>query len=410
MTGAIMTAVGWLVDRPWLVAPVAAVSGGVLVARVLVGRWRHRRLRQRSQLVTITPPPEVAPDGASTWWATLGELLQPSRRRRWWYGVPHVGFEYRWTGRQLTIQVWLPGTVPAAPVAAAARAAWPGAATTVAPAGAPLPVDALAEGGALVAALPAWYPLRTEHDCDPLRTLLSEMAGLADHEHACVQIRPATPRQVRRLRRGTGMLRTGTTATRLSDPTGWVRGLLNLLLPGPAAGHGHASASRATAADPQRDRDARAAVDKLTDGHLWQAAIGYAIAHTNPRNSSAGQDPTPAAYPGARHRLRIRHLHRPAAAAPAPASPPGPGAGLPGAARRVAAGHHRTGHPGRTATRPGRTRAGPRPRPTHARPGRDPRRRPRAQGPRPVPPRRPLRRPARGRRPPTSARDRAPPA
>ena len=85
---------------------LAAVLAGLLVARILLARWRHRQLHRHSQLVTITPPPEVTADGALTCWATLGELLPPWRRLV--HGMAHVGFEYRWTGRQLTIAVWLP--------------------------------------------------------------------------------------------------------------------------------------------------------------------------------------------------------------------------------------------------------------------------------------------------------------
>jgi hypothetical protein len=326
---ALAATTAWITARPWLAAPAAVLLLGTLAMRLLLSRWRRRRLHHRPQLVTITPPPEVTTDGALTWWATLGELLQPARWRRLMYGMPHVAYEYRWTGRQLTIGVWLPGTVPAGPVAAAARGAWPGATTTITPATAPLPVDAVSEGGMLAPALPAWYRLRTDHDADPLRPLISELSGLADHEHACVQLltRPATPRQVRRLRRGTGTLRTGAPPTSLLDPTSWTRGLLNLLTPGPARRHrnGPVPVSHAVGWDPQRDRDARAAVDKLTDAPPWHTTIRYAVAHTNPRGMPAKQlrrrlrtlaHATAAAYGiyTARQHLRPRPLPHPAEA------------------------------------------------------------------------------------------------
>src|SRR6266542_2769215 len=86
---------GWLAARPGLAAVPLLLAAGVVVARRVRLRRRQHRLRR---------------------------LLA---------GVPHVAVEYRWAGRQLTIGVWLPGTVPAGPVLAAARAAWPGAAATV---------------------------------------------------------------------------------------------------------------------------------------------------------------------------------------------------------------------------------------------------------------------------------------
>src|SRR5690606_9757272 len=158
---------------------------------------------------------------------------------------------------------WVPGTVPAGPVAAAVRAAWPGAACTIDEVTAPIPGSAAetrpgrgalapalpawdplnadhhtdpmrplvgagcglpatapspgsaaetrAVGGALAPALPAWYPRNVAHDTDPMRPLVEAGAGLHATEYACVQVlaRPATPRQVARLRKGAAALRTG---------------------------------------------------------------------------------------------------------------------------------------------------------------------------------------------------------
>src|SRR6266540_3738258 len=131
----------WVADRPWLAAAVPAGIVAAIVARSAVWGWRHRRL------VRITPPPEVDPAGASAWWANLFELLAPSWRRRLVYGVPHVAVEYRWAGRELTIVVWVPGTVAAGPIAAAAQAAWPGAACTIDDATDPTPTTSIAVEG-----------------------------------------------------------------------------------------------------------------------------------------------------------------------------------------------------------------------------------------------------------------------
>jgi Type IV secretion-system coupling protein DNA-binding domain len=288
---------GWLADRPWLAAVAGLMVAAVPAASAAVWRWRHRRLTTHAHQILITPPPEVDPAGAGAWWANLHDLLSPSRRRRLLYGVPHIAVEYRWAGRQLTIVVWVPGTVPASPVAAAIRAAWPGAACTVDEAAAPIPGSAAetrAVGGALAPALPGWYPLNVDHDTDPMRPLVAAGAGLHATEQACVQVlaRPATPRQVARLRKGAAALKTGTSPTGGPlDPTPLVRGGLNLVTeivtelatPGPprrttAAGGGY----RPVPPDPLRDRDARPAIDK-TIGPQWETAIRYAVANSNTR-------------------------------------------------------------------------------------------------------------------------------
>lgn len=243
----------------------------------------------------ITPPPQVDPAGATAWWANLYELLlAPSRWRRLRYGTPHLAMEYRWAGRALTIQVWLPGTVPAGPVAAAARAAWPGASATIAEATDPVPVPTednrvLEVDGALAPALPTWYPLQTDHDTDPTRALVAAGAGLSGGERACVQIlaRPAAPRRVQQARRAAAALRTGRPPGGVLDPAAWLRGGLNLLteLITPARSTARAGGSaRSVVADPIRDHDARPGLDK-TLMPQWQTGIRYAVAVEPSRGS-----------------------------------------------------------------------------------------------------------------------------
>lgn len=284
---AIVNALRWVTDRPWLATVVAALGLVLLIVRGQLHNWRHRRLLRHAHQVVITPPPEVDPDSAARWWATCAEILRPAGWRRLIHGTPHVGFEYRWAGRQLTINIWLPGTVPTGPVLTAITGAWPGATAAVTDATAPIPLATLDEGGALLPTLAAWYPIVTDHDSDPLRPLISALSGLQDPEYACVQVltRPATPRQIRRLRAGTGALRTGQPARGLLDPTAWLRGLLELIVPGPgrAPAGTRVAATRSVPTDPERDRDARAAVDKLAAGQLWETSIRYGVGHTNPR-------------------------------------------------------------------------------------------------------------------------------
>ena len=96
-------------------------------------------MTRHARYIEITPPAEVDPAGVRMWWANLHDLLRRRTLNRLLHGQPHVGVEYRWTGRQMTIGVWVPGTVAAGPVAAAVRAAWPGSATTVTDVTAPDP-------------------------------------------------------------------------------------------------------------------------------------------------------------------------------------------------------------------------------------------------------------------------------
>jgi hypothetical protein len=276
----------WAEHHPWWPALllVALVFAGT-VARIAVDNARHRRLTRHAHQIHITPPPEVDPAGVAAWWANLFELLSPSPWRRRLYSTPHAALEYRWSGRELTVVVWLPGTIAAGPVAAAARAAWPGSSTTVADAQPPVPVYAVAVGGALAPAMPAWYPLETDHDADPMRALVAAGTDLHRTEAACVQIlaRPASPRRVTALRRGAAALRTGKpSGGGLLDPTTYLRGALNvtsdMLTPARPAPSARAG-SRAMPADPIRDHDARPAIDKSIAAQ-WEVAIRYAAANT----------------------------------------------------------------------------------------------------------------------------------
>jgi type IV secretory system conjugative DNA transfer VirD4/TraG family protein/type IV secretion system coupling TraD/TrwB family protein len=289
----------WVADRPWLAGLALAAVAGWVSVRNLLGSWRHRRLVDGARLVTIAPQPQVEPAGAAALWTTLLGVLTPSTWRRRLYGIPHVGFEYLWSGRALTIRLWVPGTIPPGAVEAAVYAAWPGAACTTSPAAPPIPpgatAAAAATGGALIPALADTLPLGVDHDTDPLRPLIAAGAQISDREHACVQIlaRPATAGRARKARTGAARLRRheggdplsrtiGNLARAAIEPVLWVIGVF---LPGPEPRTTTATvASRGTAAgraDPVRDRDARATLDKTHPGPLWEVAIRYAVA-TNP--------------------------------------------------------------------------------------------------------------------------------
>ncbi|WP_233196643.1 DUF87 domain-containing protein [Verrucosispora sp. ts21] len=284
------TTVGWCRDRPWLALIAAVAVAGGYAVHTAVAHRRHTRMTRHACLVTISPPPQVDPHGAATAWATLAEILRTSWRRRLRSGRPHIAVEYRWRGRELTIALWVPATIARGPIQAAIRGAWPGATCTVTDADPPLPRDGLTVGGALTPTLPAWYALHTDHANDPMRTLIAAASGLRADESACVQVlaRPATHRQVRRLRRGVQGLRTGRTPRDVLDPATWLRAALDLVTELAATGRRTHSTARYTplaGGDPQRERDGRAGVDKLT-GTGWEVALRFGVTRTDARGST----------------------------------------------------------------------------------------------------------------------------
>ncbi|MGC4808754.1 type IV secretory system conjugative DNA transfer family protein [Micromonospora sp. DT233] len=273
-----LQAVDWAADRPWLLGVATGLFLVWIAARNLVSLWQHRYHAAGARLVTIAPPPEVDEHSAAALWANLAGILTPSRRRRLLYGTPHVALQYVWTGRQLLISLWVPGTVPNGAVEAAVRAAWPGAATTSSPADAPIPAaTAAAVGGHLLPVAADWLPLNADHDADPLRALMSAGSQLHEGEYACVQVlaRPAAPPRAARARRAAGQLRQGATAVPLVSLAGVLTDLVGIFLPGysrrPTSG---ASGRRP---DPTVERDVRAILDK-TSHQLWETGIRYAVA------------------------------------------------------------------------------------------------------------------------------------
>jgi hypothetical protein len=297
-----------------------------LLSVLLAAGWRvwadrrARRLAAGGREVLISAPPTVDPAGAIVFWATLAEVLRTGWRARLRSGRGYAAYEYRWDGRRLQIAVWLPRTVAVGPVLAAIRGAWPGAACTVAAASDPLPATAAAAAGSsLSTVLPGWFPLRTDHRNDPLRTLISAAAQLKAGEQACVQIlaRPASARARRRLVRGVRALRGGPPARGLLDPAGWLLSVLDFVVGGPPRPAGRT----AVTGDPQRDRDARAALEQLAGPH-WQVAVRCGVTCAKARGDlDAVQARLTVLVRGiatafgpftGRNRLRARRLRHPA--------------------------------------------------------------------------------------------------
>ncbi len=269
----------WAAHRPWL----ALVALGLIILWVAAAQWwgrlRHTQHTNGARLVTVAPPPEVDPAGAGALWANLAGTLNPRPWRRLRYGRPHLVWQYTWAGRQLTITVWVPGTVPVGAVEAAIRGAWPAATLATTPATPPIPAGVThATGGHLRPVHPDTLPLDTDPGTDPLRALTAAGTGLRPGEYAVVQIlaRPTRPRRARRARRAAARMRRTTTA-----PGWWGPGAVW----SGTAGRGRVVASRWR--DPGVERDVRAMMDKTTHP-LWDTAVCYTVAAR-----ARGNDPTP---------------------------------------------------------------------------------------------------------------------
>ncbi|MCZ7423770.1 type IV secretion system DNA-binding domain-containing protein [Verrucosispora sp. WMMA2121] len=287
----------WVIARPWLGFVAAAVIVGTVFAHDQVLAWRHRRFAAGARWLTIAAPPEVTAEAAAAFWSTLMGVLTPSVWRRRVFGYPHVGWEYTWTGRALTIRVWVPGTVPPGAVEAAVRAAWPAATMTTTDAAAPIPGEVGEEvGGAHWPQHTDVLPLRAEHDADPLRALLAAGAEVRHREHACVQIlaRPAPAGRVRAARRAAAgssthphgrpdvAARAVSGAARLAiEPVLW---LLDAFTPGPARTRAPATVRRVAERDPVASADARTVVDKAVRVPHFEIAVRFAVA-TDPDNT-----------------------------------------------------------------------------------------------------------------------------
>ncbi len=136
-------------------------------------------------------------------------------------------------------------------------------------------------GGALVPARAHCYPIATDHQSDPKRALLGAASHLRGTEAACVQVlaRPATPRQVARLRASAAAVASGCGTSR-GLPEGAAR-LLAGALTGLLSHHSRTAttAGRTTAADPMQRHDNTEVLAKAGGPH-WEIALRYAVAHT----------------------------------------------------------------------------------------------------------------------------------
>lgn len=258
------------------VATAAVLAAALITARVLIVRRRRARMARGARQVTILAPPQASPEGGQVLWANLTGLLR-SPWRRLVSGQPHLAWEFRWTPEGARISVWLPGGIPPGLAEQAITAAWPGAVTTTEPAAPPLPWGGVSEAGMLMLGRPDHYPIRFQHDADPLRALFSAAEGLSPGDTVVWQVlaRPVA---------GLRLLSARRAATRLSGggPATPVSRILDLLTPGPA----HRPRRPVAAGGfPDRPAEIRAILSKA-GGPRWAVAIRYAVASTGPAASA----------------------------------------------------------------------------------------------------------------------------
>ena len=286
--------------------PVAGPLLAVAVTAVIAGRaWLRRRqhavFAEAARQVTVLAPPQAGPAGAAALWGHLTGLLRPAWAR-WWHGQPHLGWEYAWAGGTaagMSIRLWVPGTIPPGLIERAVEAAWPGAHTVTAPAGPPLPPEAVAVGGTLRLARPDILPLSTSHDPEaPLRALAGAAAGLADGEHAVLQVlaRPVTGARLRKARRAARKQRAGQSARMTSR-------LLDLASPGSGTSRSRAAGR----ADPELAAEIRETTAKLA-GPQWETLIRYAVATTAPVQARDGASRWERRAAAAQQAARLRGL------------------------------------------------------------------------------------------------------
>ncbi|MFI6392215.1 type IV secretory system conjugative DNA transfer family protein [Nonomuraea sp. NPDC050540] len=255
---------------PYLAAAWAIIWTVVRGVRYLLGWAHHTDMTPRARLIEISSPPRSDPEGALVLWRQLVGLLRPAWAR-FFTGQPHLVWEYHGSDAGVRIRLWVPGTVPPGIVEKAIQAAWPGATTTTSPATSPLPEGAPVAGGRLVLAGPEHFPLTTDHDHDPARSLLEAMSGLREGEHAVVQIlaRPTTGRRLRHAYRAAAHLRGGGSRNQLGR-------LFDAILPMPADSHDRHRSGELARDFPERAEQVRVILAKAGQPR-YEVAIRYAV-------------------------------------------------------------------------------------------------------------------------------------
>ncbi|MGH8994621.1 MAG: hypothetical protein ACRDYB_01035, partial [Acidimicrobiales bacterium] len=244
-----------------VVLPVIAGIATLLVVWTMTKVFNRFRSSTDGHLVEVMLPATVDPKRAPVFWRNVHSVL--AGRRRLAAPSSHVAFEMEGSSAGMRLRFFVAPGVPAMSVARAVGSAWPGAQCKNHEATSRALPGRFAVCGELRLAGPAWRSLWTEHNGDPLRSILGALGVEHGGAHAIVQVlvRPASPHQTRAIGRAVRSLHSG-------KPTALAPRLL--------------AAWRTTTAapprpDPFRAAEVRHAVDKLSDLPAFEVVARYGV-------------------------------------------------------------------------------------------------------------------------------------
>jgi hypothetical protein len=281
------------------VAVTVAMAIAVFVALVVLVRVlaRHRST-STGQLVEVDVPPTVDLMGAASFWRNLHPVLAA---RHHLLAAPHsVAFEVTSSARGIGLRIWVPARVSTHVVTRAVSSAWPGSRCRISPDRLPVLRGRTVTCGELRLASPSWLPLRTDHDADPLRTILGALFTGQESDEGAMQVvvAPAGARATRSVRNAARLLHAG-------RPMALVPRLLSAWQTTP---------QRPPSPDPMRSADVRHVVQKASDLPCFEIALRYGLSsastdrHTRRRLRSRAHELTATfgVYAGRNH-LIARH-------------------------------------------------------------------------------------------------------
>lgn len=247
---------------------ITAACVAVIIAIGVSRRYSAACFGREASFVTIAVPSKVDPAGSTALWMNLHDTLRP-RWRRFLCGQPHVSFEFKWSINGMQIGLWVPKALSIALVERAVESAWPGVKVESC-----VQVPALFEptsrvrGGELRFHEAEWFPIKTDHDVDPLRSVFGAIGSLRDGEQAIVQVlaRPTTGKKRARAFRAARLIRSAKNPSlveRAVDPVNFNAQFV--VVPD----------------DPSRSTDTRLILNKVATPS-WEASIRYGVSTNQP--------------------------------------------------------------------------------------------------------------------------------
>jgi Type IV secretion-system coupling protein DNA-binding domain/TraM recognition site of TraD and TraG len=279
---------------------LAVAAAGVALVGLTIRSDRRRRLARSARLVLIGVPPNAQSQGGLLLWSALHDLLV-GQMARLLTGQPHLAWEMSAEESGTIFRIWVPEKIPPGLIERTIASAWPGASTTVVPAGthAPGRHATWRVSSELVLSGPDWFALNRDVKPDPMPLILGQLSGLSDQQRALVQIlaRPATRREQWRLRAAARHLRAGVPMRRT----------------GRALDHLTLSPRARSPLDPTISRDVRDVLDKSSQP-LFRCLVRVAVDDAQSRAAARGRMDAViggfAPYQG-RVGLRRRRMRRP---------------------------------------------------------------------------------------------------